>query len=58
MKFSLWNGLSNRARLLTAGALAFFIGVPLTEKAFGQFGSILFPAIDLGFGIASASDGS
>ncbi len=46
-----------RMRLWLAGVVAFLIGVPLTEKAFGQTGGIVTSGIDLGLAIANASAG-
>jgi hypothetical protein len=40
MRMSKW-------RLYAAGVLAFVLGVPLTERAFGQTGDIINAAIDL-----------
>lgn len=47
-----------RIRGLLAGVAAFLIGVPLTEKAFGQVGGIIFSSFDLAASIAQSSDGS
>ncbi len=45
-------------RTYLAGLAAFLIGVPLTEKAFGQVGGVIFSSIDLAASIAESSDGS
>lgn len=45
----------SRCRLWTAGLVAFLLGVPLTQKAFG-FG-IAWAAVDLGWSIADGSSG-
>ena len=58
MNLSTWKRLMTGTRVLAAGALAFFIGVPLTEKAFGQVGDIVWGSIDLTLGLLEASDGS
>lgn len=46
-----------RIRMMFAGVAAFLIGVPLTERAFGQSG-IVWSSIDLALSIAESSDGS
>ncbi len=47
-----------RMRLLMAGVVAFIVGVPLTEKAYGQVGDVIFGSLDLAGAIIDASDGS
>ena len=47
----------SRIRMMLAGLAAFLIGVPLTERAFAQYG-IFEASLDLAFSIADASDGS
>jgi len=55
------NMLPQKLRLYMAGLVAFLVGMPLTEKAFGSIfgdaGDIAGSAIDLGFSIANASAG-
>ena len=47
-----------RMRLYTAGLVAFLLGFPLTEKAFGQAGDIIDAGIDLGLAIADSAGDS
>lgn len=47
-----------KIRGILAGIAAFLIGVPLTEKAFGQVGGVIFSSFDLAASIAESSDGS
>jgi hypothetical protein len=49
---------SSRLRLYAAGLLAFLIGVPLTEQAYGQVGDIIWSSVNLAGAIADASGGS
>ena len=44
-------------RLYAAGLLAALLGIPLTEKAFGQVGNIVGASFDLAGAIASLSGG-
>ncbi len=48
----------DKPRLYMAGLVAFLLGVPLTEKAFGRTEDIVWAAFDLAAVIADASDGS
>jgi len=48
----------DKPRLYMAGLIAFLLGVPLTEKAFGRTEDIVWTAFDLAGAIADASDGS
>jgi hypothetical protein len=50
--------ISKRLRIYLAGLVAFLVGMPLTEKAFGAVDDIAWEGIDLGLAIASASEGS
>ena len=48
-----------RMRWYAAGFLAFLIGVPLTEKAFGQgTGDIVYASLNLAGAIANSARGS
>jgi len=47
-----------RIRAWTAAAIAFLIGVPLTEQAFAQASDIVDASIRLGLGIADSAGGS
>ena len=49
--------IPQRLRFYMAGLVAFLVGMPLTEKAFGYVNDIAGSAIDLGLSIASLSDG-
>jgi len=49
--------LLGKFRLYMAGLVAFLVGVPLTEKAFGYVEDIVFSATDLASSIANASAG-
>lgn len=44
-----------KLRLYVPGLLAFLIGIPLTEQAFGQAGSIISASFDLAGAIASSA---
>ncbi len=48
----------SKLRIYTAGLLAFLIGVPLTEKAFGQAGDIVSASLGLAGAIASSAGAS
>lgn len=48
----------NRFRLYMAGLVAFLIGMPLTQKAYGSAIDIFDAALYLGLSIARASDAS
>ncbi len=48
----------SKLRMYTAGLLAFLIGVPLTEKAFGQVGDIVNYSFGLAGAIAQSAQGS
>lgn len=43
-----------KLRLYTAGLVAFLIGIPLTEQAFGQTGDIISASFDLAGAIADS----
>ena len=45
-----------KLRLYAAGLVAFLIGIPLTEQAFGQVGNIVTASFDL-FGAITKSAG-
>ena len=47
-----------KTRFYLAGLVAFLIGVPLTEKAFGQTGDIISAAIGLAGAIANSAGAS
>lgn len=47
-----------RIRLWMAGLAAWMVGVPLTQKAFGQVGDIVSSSIGLGLSIADSAGGS
>ncbi len=47
-----------KLRLYAAGLAAFLIGVPLTEKAFGQAGDIIDASIGLAAAIIDSAGGS
>jgi hypothetical protein len=47
-----------RLRLFAAGVAAFLVGVPLTERAFGQVFEIIDASIALGVAIADSAGGS
>jgi hypothetical protein len=47
-----------KLRVYAAGLLAFLIGVPLTEKAFGQIGDVIVSSIDLAGAIANSARAS
>lgn len=47
-----------KMRFYLAGAIAFLLGMPLTEKVFAGTSDIIDSSLDLGFSIANASDGS
>jgi hypothetical protein len=49
---------AGRMRILAAGVIAFFIGVPLTEKAFGQAFDIVDASVRLGLAIADSAGNS
>ena len=49
--------IPQRLRLFVAGLVAFLVGMPLTEKAFGYAYDITVSAIDLGLSLADASGG-
>ena len=51
------NMIPRKLRIYMAGLVAFLIGMPLTERAFGYINDIAGSAIDLGLSIASLSDG-
>ena len=44
-----------KLRWYSAGLLAFLVGVPLTEKAFGQAGDIVNASLDLAGAIANSA---
>ena len=44
-----------KLRLYTAGLVAFLIGIPLTEQAFGQTGDIISASFDLFGAIANSA---
>ncbi|HOO17922.1 MAG TPA: hypothetical protein PK920_13770 [Phycisphaerae bacterium] len=44
-----------RLRVLAAGVAAFLVGVPLTERAFGQVFDIVEASIELGLAIADSA---
>jgi hypothetical protein len=48
----------NRIRLWSAGVIAFLVGVPLTEKAYGQGFDIVTASIDLALAIADSAGDS
>ena len=45
----------SKLRFYVAGVVAFLIGVPLTERAFGQTGDIISASLDLAGAIASSA---
>ncbi len=47
-----------RLRLYMAGLVAFLMGVPLTEKAYGQVGDIVGGSLSLAGAIAESAGGS
>ncbi len=47
-----------RMRLWFAGLIAFAIGFPFSEKAFGQEGDVVTSSIELGLAIADSADQS
>jgi hypothetical protein len=47
-----------KLRLFAAGLAAFLIGVPLTERAFGQVFDIIDASVNLGLAIADSAGGS
>ncbi|MFN0137220.1 MAG: hypothetical protein ACKVS9_14015 [Phycisphaerae bacterium] len=47
-----------RIRLWLAGLAAWMVGVPLTQKAYGQAGDIIDASIGLGLSIADSAGGS
>ena len=47
-----------KLRIYAAGLLAFLIGVPLTEKAFGQAEDIFSYSVGLAQAIAASAGGS
>jgi hypothetical protein len=49
---------SKKWRIYLAGLVAFLIGFPLTERAFGGVTDIITSGFDLGFSIADISKGS
>ena len=49
--------MGSKLRLYVAGLVAFLLGMPLTEKAFGA-GDIVWASVDLAWAIADTSDGS
>ncbi|MEW6249368.1 MAG: hypothetical protein AB1716_01880 [Planctomycetota bacterium] len=48
-------GRINKLRLYAAGLVAFLIGVPLTEKALGQTGDIIWSSFNLAAAIADSA---
>ncbi len=48
----------SKLRIYMAGLLAFLIGVPLTEKAFGQIGDIVSSSFGLAGAIAQSAEAS
>ena len=48
----------SRIRLFAAGVVAFLLGVPLSEKAFGGTGDIIETSIGLGLSIADSAGDS
>ena len=50
--------IPKRLRIYLAGLVAFMVGIPLTEKAFGVVDDIAWEGLDLGLAIANASEGS
>ena len=50
--------IPKRLRIYLAGMVAFLVGMPLTEKAFGETYDIAWEGLDLGLAIANASEGS
>jgi hypothetical protein len=47
-----------KTRFYLAGLFAFLLGMPLTEKAFGQTGDIISSAISLAGAIANSAGAS
>jgi hypothetical protein len=47
-----------KTRFYLAGLVAFLIGVPLTEQAFGQTGDIISASIQLAAAIANSAGAS
>ncbi len=48
----------SRLRTILAGLAAFLIGIPLTERAFGQTGDVIFSSLNLADAIADSAGDS